>query len=200
MIRALSLMSCCFLLSAVSFSQTQPAAEAQNHSVWVGAEFSTFNPDYGCGSASPFVCWDHQLLGFAPLAYVNGVLLHRIGVEAEARILHWRGPDGGVTESSYLAGPRIGLLRWKKAYLVGKIGFGDANIAIPRHGPGDGNHFAFAPGFIAEFKLRPRLVVRSDYEYQVWPSFKGAPTSTTSGCCGLTPNGFSLGLSYEVHK
>jgi hypothetical protein len=199
MLRTLSLISCCFLFSTGLSAQTRPAAEGYASSVWVGAEVSTFNPDYGCDSASPFVCGDHQLLGFAPLVYLNNVLLHRIGVEGEARLLHWRGPTGGVTESSYLAGPRFAFLRWKKAYFIGKVGVGNANIAIPKS-PGDGNHFAYAPGFIAEFKLRPRFTARTEYEYQFWPNFKGVPTKTTSGCCGLTPNGFSLGFSYEVHK
>lgn len=200
MLRTLSLVSCCSLLSALLFAQTQPAAEGHVSSLWVGAEISTFNPDYGCDSASPFVCWDYQLLGFTPLVYVNDLLLHRIGVGGEARILRWRGPIGNVTESSYLAGPRVRLFRFKKAQFNSKFDFGSANIAVPRHGPGDGNHFAIAPGLLAEFKVKPRLTVLTEYEYQFWPNFQGAPTSGTSGCCGLSPNGFSLGVSYQVYR
>ena len=204
MLKVLSLVLCFFLLPAVLFAQSRPSAEGGGSSLWVGGEISTFNPDYECASGSPLSCWDHQLLGFAP--FVDAVnLLPRLGmgeglgIEGEARFLHWRGPYSGFTESSYLVGPRFGLVRVKDSLrLIGKVGVGRANIALPPGSPGNGDHFAYAPGIIAEVKVTPRVLVRGGYEYQVWPGFKGVRTSTTTGCCGLTPNGFSLGLSYEL--
>ena len=195
MLKMPSLVSCCFFLSSMLFAQTDPAAEGHGRSLWVGGEISTFNPDWGCVSASPFTCWNHQLLGFVPVVDANDLLRHKIGVEGEARIMRWHGPEG-YADSSYLVGPRFGLFRLKEWYFSGKVGLGNAEISV--HDAGNGNHFAIAPGFIAEFKLRPRLAVRAEYEYQIIPGFKGTPTNTTSGCCGLTPNGFSLGLSYAV--
>lgn len=51
---------------ATLFAQTMPSAERASVSVWAGAEFSAFNPDYGCKDSSPFTCWNYQLLGIAP--------------------------------------------------------------------------------------------------------------------------------------
>lgn len=195
MLKLVSLIVTCFLLPATLFAQSSPAAEGRRApSIWVGGEISMFNPDWGCKDSSPFTCVNHQLLGFAPFVDVDNLLLHRVGVEGEARILHWRGPGSGLTESTYLAGPRFGLVHFNNSlYLSGKVGFGNANIVVPNHAAGDGNHFAYAPGFIFEYRVSHRLDARAEYEYQIWPNFQGSTT-----CCGLTPNGFSLGFSYKV--
>jgi hypothetical protein len=202
MLKVLGLIVLCFLLPAALVAQSFPSAEGRRGmTVWVGGEVSMFNPDWGCKDDSPFTCGGGQLLGFAPFVDANNLLIHRVGVEGEARILHWRGPGQGLTESSYLVGPRVGLFQLKNAiFFSGKFVVGNANITVPNHGPGDGNHLAIAPGFIGEFRLSRRLAMRGEYEYQLWPSFKGVATSTTSGTGGLTPNGFSLGVSYRLFR
>jgi hypothetical protein len=80
----------------------------------------------------------------------------------------------------------------------GKLLAGDARLSLPRGGFGSGNYFAYAPGAIVDYRVSRRLSARVDYEFQVWPSFKGIPTTTTSGTGGLTPNGFSFGVSYAI--
>jgi hypothetical protein len=176
------------LLSATIFAQSLPSAERGGLSVWAGAEISTFNPDYGCKDSSPFACWDNQLLGIAPFVDANHLIFQRLGAEGEARFLPWRGPDG-LTQSNYLAGPRVGMLHFRnRFFFTGKFLMGVGHIDAPNHGAGTGTYFVYAPGAVFEVKVKKRLMARADYEYQIWPSFLGGG--------GLTPNGFSFGLSY----
>lgn len=183
------------LLSITLFAQSRPSAEGGRVSVWVGAAVSTFNPDYGCTSNSPFGCWDHQLLGIAPYVDANHLLFNRLGTEGEARFLHWRGP-GSLTEASYLAGPRVNLWYYRNMMLSGKMLLGNARISLPNNAAGTGNYFAYAPGATVDFRLTRRAFGRVDYEYQRWPSFHGVVTGSGHG--GLTPNGLSFGISYAI--
>jgi hypothetical protein len=191
---------CLSLLVSVGLSaQSFPSAEGRRVSVWAGAEISAFNPDYGCQSSSPFSCGKGEILGISPFVDANHLLFERIGVEGQARFLHWRGPVPHVTEASYLAGPRVGLLHFRNTlYVSGKFLVGKANIGLRSGEPGNGSHFAMAPAGMAEFKLTRRVAARAEYEYQIWPFFKGVPTGSTSGQGGLTPNGFSFGVSYAL--
>jgi hypothetical protein len=193
MLRNLSLLASCLLLSATLLAQSNPSGERGGLTVWAGAEISIFNPDYGCEDSSPFTCWNHQLLGIAPFVDANHLVFQRLGAEGEARFLPWKGPGNGLTQSNYLAGPRVGLLHVKnKFFFTGKFLFGLGHINTPNHSPGTGNYFVYAPGAVFDFKLSKRLIARVDYEYQLWPSFLGGG--------GLTPNGFSFGLSYALLK
>jgi hypothetical protein len=199
-LKYLYLLSPLFLISAALSAQSNPAAEGPRVSVWAGAEFSTFNPDYGCADSSPFSCGSTQLLGITPFVDANHVLFQRLGAEAEARFLQWRGPGSGLTEASYLAGPRIDLLHFKRRLVLsGMLLLGDGHLSIPK-GAGNGSYFAYAPGAVVDFRATRRISARVGYEYQIWPLFKGVPTSTTTGTGGLTPNGFSFGLSYAILK
>lgn len=182
------------LLSIPLAAQAPPSAEGPAVAVWVGAAISTFNPDYGCTSDSPFQCWGNQLFGIGPYATTSAFLFGRIGAEGEARFLHWRGP-GGLTESSYLAGPTIRLFRYKDLRFNAKVLVGEARLNVSS-GVGTGNYFAFAPGGTVEYPLRRRVSLRFGYEHQIWPSFQGRVIGHQHQ--GLTPNGFSLGVSYAI--
>lgn len=192
MSRKLWLLAACCLLSAKLFAQTQYSAEGVHPTVWVGAEISTFNPDYGCRKSSPFSCWTNQLIGITPYAEAHHLLFRRLGAEGEARFLHWRGP-GVLTETSYLAGPRIDIVQYRRLLLGAKIVAGIGHFSA-NGGAGEGNYFVYAPGATLDYRLSRKLSARVDYEYQEWPSFKGSGTGTG----GLTPNGLSFGISYAV--
>ena len=62
----------------------------------------------------------------------------------------------------------------------------------------------YAPGGTLDYRLTHRLIIRGDYEYQLWPSFAGPPSyNSTTGTLnpntsGLTPNGFSVGIMYRI--
>jgi len=193
MFRRLCLLSSCFLISAALSAQVFPAGEGSRGSIWVGVAVSTFNPDYGCHNSSAFTCWNHQLLGIAPYVDANQLLAYRIGVEGEARFSHWRGP-GILTEDSYLAGPRMALWSHRNFTVDGKLLLSEARMTLPRGVLGNGTYFAYAPGAEVDYRLSRRIAARADYEYQIWPTFKGRPT----GSGGLSPNGFSFGLSYAI--
>ena len=45
------------------------------------------------------------------------------------------------------------------------------------------------------YRLSPRFLVRADYEYQMWPGYVGV-----KGQHGLTPNGFTVGVSYRLFR
>jgi|HubBroStandDraft_2_1064218.scaffolds.fasta_scaffold130238_1 hypothetical protein len=181
------------MLSITLTAQSRPSAEGGGLTVWVGASISSFNPDYGCANNSPFLCFSHQLLGISPYADANHLLFHRVGAEGQARFLHWHGP--ALTEASYMAGPRVNLYRYKKAMLSAKFLVGEGHIQLGSGYQGSGNYFAYAPGAAVDFPLTSRVFGRVDYEYQRWPSFLG---SSPGGHGGLTPNGFSVGLSYVI--
>ena len=188
-----------FLLISLSLSaQSLPSAEG-GMSVWAGAEISTFNPDYGCAESSPFSCGDHQLIGIAPFVDVDRLFFQKVGVEGELRFLHWRGPGAGITESSYLAGPRVGIVHLRRTvFISGKMLIGDGHLNLPKNSVGAGNYFVFAPGFVSDVRLSKRWAARGEYEYQFWPGFSSIPSAYSSGTGGLTPNGFSVGLSYAL--
>lgn len=203
MFRRLFLVATCLFLASTALSaQSQWSAEGPaREGVWIGAEISTFNPDYGCSNASPFTCGDRQLIGLAPFIDADHLIFRRLGAEGKAQFLHWRGPGNGLTEATYMAGPKFGLWRFRRsALLSGKVLVGEGNITVPSHGTGDGYHFAFAPGCMADVKVNRRVFARAEYEYQIWPFFKGVPTASTTGTGGLTPNGFSFGIGYSLQR
>ncbi len=194
MLKNCLLVAFALLMSIRSGAQSTASAEGERPSLWVGVSLSTFNPDWGCTSSSPFSCWNRQLLGISPYVHTNAFLLNRIGAEAQARFLHWRGP-GNLTESSYMGGPSISLLHRKAFFLSGRVLLGTGHLSLANHGLDSGTYFAYAPGVAVDYRVASRVRVRFDYDYQIWPTFKGAPTTGTGG---LTPNGISLGLCYAV--
>ena len=193
MLKRICLLGASILFSISLSAQAFPSAEGPGLSVWAGASVSTYNPDYGCAKSSPFSC-SNQLIGISPFVNTNGFLLGRIGAEGRAEFLHWHGP-GGLTESSYLAGPRVYLYRYRKLTLSGDFLIGLARFNSP-NSFSNGNYLAYAPGAIFDYRINRRLIARGAYEYQSWPSFKSLYAGSGHG--GLTPNGFSIGVSYAI--
>lgn len=188
----LSVLSLLFTGSLLAQSAASATTRVMNISV--GGEYSTFNPDWGCLSASVLSCWSRHLTGIAAVADVNHLVLPKLGVEAEARWLHWGGPGGGLIQSNYLLGPRYRLVRFYKLSVYGKGLLGESWMTIPG-GYGSHRYFTFAMGPTAEYKLTKRLAVRADYEYEIWPKFSGISTLPSHK---LTPNGLSFGATYRV--
>ena len=197
MYRKLGLVALSVSLSASLFAQIRPSAEGgSGGTAQIGAEISSFNPDYGCMHSSAFTCWNNQLFGIAPFMDTRR-MFPRTAFEAQVRFLHWRGP-GSLTESSYMIGPRISLYRFKQVSLNAKALAGRASLTVPKGGQGAGSYFAFAPAGLLEYRMTPRIYLRGTYEYQFWPTFKGIKTATTDGTGALTPNGLSIGVSYAL--
>lgn len=189
------------LVPALAFAQSPQSAVGGNAGLWAGGELSTFNPDYYCPNSSPFGC-ANQLFGIAALFDFNAT--SRWGAEGEARWLHWHGPSG-EQESNYLVGPRYRVFQGQHIDLWPKVMLGGGWITTPHYpqaGSLKGSYFAIAPGVTADYRLTSRWALRADYEFQLWPSFVGPPTTNSSGQViqhnsGLTPNGFSFGVAYK---
>jgi opacity protein-like surface antigen len=189
-------------LPTLAMAQSPESAVGGNSSFWAGGEISSFNPDYSCSSTKPFGC-SSQLVG--PAAFFDFNVSPKWGAEGEARWLHWDGPNGQV-ESNYLAGGRYRVFRLGRLDGWAKLLLGGGLITTPGYpaaGSLKGSYFAYSPGGTLEFPLTHRMSLRGDYEYQVWPSFAGPPSfDSTTGAVnrhahGLTPNGFSLGVTYR---
>jgi hypothetical protein len=198
MFKRLCFLSSCILIAATLHAQSSQSAERSPLSLWVGGEFSTFNPDWGCGSNSPFSCGGGQLMGIGTFGDINHIVFARLGAEAEGRFLHWGGPVDGISQDSYLFGPRFVLFRTKMLVFNGKVLVGGGHVNLTQNEKGTGSYLVYAPGAIAEFRVNRRWSARVEYEYQLWPGFEGVPTATTSGTGGITPNGFSFGFSYAL--
>jgi len=182
-------------------AQNTESAIGGNSSLWAGGEFSSFNPDYSCSSSAPFGC-HNQLVG--PAGFFDFNVTPKWGAEGEARWLHWNS-NGGQVESNYLAGGRYRAIRFAGLDGWVKLLVGGGWITTPNFpaaGSLKGSYFAYAPGGTLEYHLTHHIAIRGDYEYQFWPSFAGPPSVSPSGTVtehdsGLTPNGFSLGVSYR---
>ena len=194
-------LSLLLVLPVAAAAQTPQSAVGGNAGFWAGGELSTFNPDYSCSNNFPLGC-GNQLFGITALFDFNAT--SRWGAEGEARWLHWHGP-GAQTESNYLLGPRYRVYQKGRFDLWPKLMLGGGWITTPTYpqaGSIKGSYFAIAPAITADYRLNSRWSARADYEYQFWPSFSGPPTQGSNGQViqhnhGLTPNGFSIGVSYK---
>lgn len=191
------------LFPAMLCAQSPRSAVGGEAGLWVGAELSSFNPDYYCGSNSPFKCGSDQLIG--PTALFDFNAHARWGAEGEARWLHWHGYQG-QTQADYLIGPRYRFFQSHRLNGWAKLELGGAWFTSPGYPntPGSlkGSYFVYAPGGTLDYQLSPRFSIRGDYEFQKWPSFAGPPTVSDTGAViqhnhGLSPNGFSVGVAYR---
>ena len=186
------------LLAVPLVAQVAPAGQEPGAGInfWVGASISTFNPDYGCADGSPFSCWDHHLLGVGTYVDTNFFVLGKIGAEGEVRLMLWHGP-ATLIENSYLGGPRVRLVRFRHTDLTAKFLLGDGTLDVPGHLIGGGSYFAYAPGISIDYRVAQHVSARVEYEHQSWPGYK-CFQCTNGGGGGLTPNGFSFGVSYKI--
>jgi hypothetical protein len=151
-----------------------------------------FNPDYGCPSSSPFTCFDHQLVGVAAFADYNHII-GRVGLEGEGRWLNWH--SNNLNQSNYLAGPRVLVFSGRRMSANVKFLAGGAFIHYPWPHSHTDFWSAYVPGGTVGYRVSPRFLVRADYEYQMWPGYVGV-----KGQHGLTPNGFTVGVSYRLFR
>jgi len=170
--------------SGAAFGQVAPSVRGGNSTLWVGGEFGSFNSDYEPRT---------RIIG--PGVTVDYNLTPKIGVIGEARWLHWNGTDS-QTQSDYLAGVKYSF-HFHRFTLSPKFVMGGVWVKYPvtATGGSTGSYFAYAPGAFGEYRVSPHLSVRGGYEYQFLPSapgFAGQPSH------GLTPHGFTVGVSYRL--
>jgi len=182
-------------LVSVLSAQTTPAALTPN-ALYVGAQPTTVNPDWGCPKSSPFSCWSRQLFGVEAYAGINHIW-NRVGLEGQVRWLSWRGvqlPTGNLKEDTYVIGPTFHIYTWRSLSAGGNFLVGTGSITIPKgFGPGQGNYLVYNPSVHINQRVTQAITVRYEYEYQMWPGFTG-----TLGTHGLTPNGLGVGVTYRI--
>jgi opacity protein-like surface antigen len=169
-----------------AFAQVAPATRGSGLDLWVGAEFSNFQPDWGF----------NRMSGITVLGNVNGIFFHKLGAEGEARWLRFNQYQG-ETQDHYLIGPRYRFFRLHQASFYAKFLMGGGFITYPNK-IGSGSYFAYVPGATVEYRLSHHWAVRGDYEYQFWPSAPGLAFTFPNPSNGLNPNGFSVGASYRI--
>lgn len=166
------------VVALTAHAQVVPSSRAQEPRIAAGAFGSMFQPDYagnGIAQASP-----NRLYG--PGAYVDVRLKRWLGVEGEARWLHYN-EYLGINEDSYSIGPKIPIIRVKKFTPYGKflVGIGSGSFL-------SGHTTMLTYGGGVDYDLSKRFSVRAfDFEYQQWMV---TPT--------LWPYGGSIGIAYKI--
>src|ERR1700679_4168323 len=177
MCSTLSVLIAVCVLCHTAGAQNIPTAEGPGSYVAVGGGFSAFQADYG----------QRVILGGTVYADINPTW--RYGIETEARYLRFNTFED-VTESNYLAGPRItvkpGTFRPYVKFLVGA-----GKITLPVRFA-QGTFLTYAPGGGLDYIMNDRVTLRViDFEYQVWPDF--------SSFGRLSPYGISAGISFRLN-
>ena len=166
-----------FLCTASAAAQAVAAATGPGSYVAIGGGISAFQVDYG-----------HQNLG-GGFVYADLNPQWRIGFEGEARFLRLHNFEQ-VTESTYLGGLHVLLLRPRRFQPYAKVLAGVGKITLP-FAYAHGSFLTYAPGVGLDVALNDRVTVRAlDFEYQHWPQF-------TYGA--LSPYGVSAGISFRLN-
>src|SRR5579883_1219595 len=84
-----------FFTPLISVAQVAPSNRGGGLSLSAGAEFSSFDPDWGT----------QRVEGITALFDLDHLFLNRLGVEGEARWLHFNNSQK-ISQNHYLLGPR----------------------------------------------------------------------------------------------
>lgn len=163
------------LLSTVSMlhAQSEPTATRLGD-LKIGGAFSTANSDYG-----------GRYNGGA--AYVDFDFLPHIGVAGE---FHFVKDQSDLYEKTYEVGGRY-FRTYRKFVPYAKVMYGRGVFNFPPLGDGFRANLAYnlvAAGLGTDYKVKPWLYVRADWEYQNWLGFQGS---------SLSPSILSIGGAYR---
>ncbi len=180
----LLLASSLFTSLAGAHAQVSEAAVGSGRHLYVGVEGSDFKSDY------------NPIAGrLAGIGFFGDYMVSRhFGAEGEIRLLDLKKP-AGQTQKTFLVGPIFNAYRYHRFIAFGKILAGVGTINYP-NGIGYGSYFAFAPGGGVEYRLNDRFTLRGEYDYEFFPSAPGFPNMPSNG---LTPSGYSGGISYRLY-
>jgi hypothetical protein len=184
--RSLLLLSFSSLLVPALHAGAQVSVDAigDGKHLYAGVEGSDFKPDY-----NPI---GGRLYGYG--FFADYMVSRYLGAEGEIRLLDLNKPSG-QTQKNFFAGPIVDAYRYHRFTGYGKLMLGIDSINYPS-GIGYGTYFAFAPGGGVEYRLNSRLKLRGEYEYQFVRSAPGFPNQPSNG---LTPSGYSGGISYRIY-
>ena len=111
-------------------------------------------------------------------------------LEAEARFERWNQyQDQSITENSYSIGVREPIHTFGRITPYGKalIGFGSGNFLQ------SGRAAVYTLGGGVDYRLKKRLALRADFEYQHWKV-----TNETGASTPLKPYTAALGFTYKI--
>lgn len=169
--------------TAAVYAQVVRSVNGGEGVLWAGGEFSSFNPDYGSA----------RIQGAGASFDFN--VTPKIGVIGETRWLRFdNGNDGGETQSDYLGGAKYRVWRFRNFDFDAKFLLGGVWIRFPLD-IGTGSYFAYAPGAFVDYRITPRWRARAGYEYQILPTAPNIPGQPSGG---LQPNGFTVGVEYNI--
>ena len=180
-----SLWLCALLLAIISSTSLHAQATATASRVGnlqAGATFNLANSDYVPSTLKGF--------GF----YSTFDFKYHFGVEAEFHQLNDPNSAQPIYERTYEVGPRyvmhFGRLAPYAKFMVGRGVFNfPPSPSDPAGGPvANLAYNIWAVGVGADYKLRPSINLRVDYESQRWIGF---PPN------GLTPEVFGIGVAYH---
>ncbi len=158
-------------------AQAVATASGPGSNLSLGGGVSSFQSDYG----------KQNLAG--GLLYLDANPHWRVGFEGEARFLRYRGAEE-VTESNYLGGVRVLLLKPRRFQPYAKVLAGMGKITLPFN-YAHGSFLTYAPGAGLDIAANNFVTIRVvDFEYQHWPQF-------TYGA--LSPYGISAGISLRLN-
>jgi hypothetical protein len=159
-----------------SLAQVVPSATGPGAYVAVGTGVSGFQAVYG-----------QRYLG-GGLIYADVHPQWRVGFEGEARFLRFHTSER-VTESNYLGGLHILVLRTHDVELYTKFLVGMGRITFP-FDQAHGSFLAYVPGGGVDIALNHYVTLRAiDFEYQHWPQFPFG---------SFSPYGISSGIRVRV--
>ena len=159
-----------------SLAQVVASAVGPGAYVAVGTGVSGFQAVYG-----------QRYLG-GGLIYADVHPQWRVGFEGEARFLRFHTSEH-VTETNYIGGPRVLVLRSHDVELYAKFLIGMGRITLP-FDQAHGSFLDYVPGGGVDIALNHYVTLRAiDFEYQHWPQFPFG---------SFSPYGISSGIRVRV--
>jgi hypothetical protein len=163
------------LLGAAAMLQAQSVPTATKAlDLKIGGGFATANSDYA-----------DRYNGGA--AYINFDFLPHLGVEGE---FHFVKDSADLYEKTYEVGGRY-FRTYGKFVPYGKVMYGRGVFNFPPLPDGFRANLAYnlvAAGIGVDYKVKPYLYVRADWEYQKWFGFQNS---------SLTPSILTIGAAYH---
>jgi hypothetical protein len=185
----LKLIFAALLVAAVLpvYSQVAPAATQGGVPIVVGGGVSDFSIDWGTGKRMEGItAWADWFPNRLPTA------LHGLGIEAEGRDIDIGLPSGisRMRQDTGIGGAIYSWNRHRNFRPYAKYLLGIGSIDFPPIGTYSHDTFlVLAPGGGIEYRAWRHVWIRGDYEYQFWHAVLGPHD--------LTPNGFTVGASYD---
>jgi opacity protein-like surface antigen len=173
-----------------AFSQVVPAARVGGPPLVVGVGISDFSTDFGPASR-----WRMEGISAWVDYYPQHLpsFLRGLGVEFVGHDINYNRP-AVLPRMRQDTGEGGAIYTWRhfrnfRPYAKYVAGIG--SIDFPPYGVYDHDtRSVMSPGGGAEYRVLGNIWVRGDYEYQTWGLLWGSPNH-------LTPNGFTIGASYD---